>query len=103
MKVLKVRYSIRREPTEADELVDVTSGGFHFHFREYVTDEKGRRGVKFLAEGSSGYDFHYADEEFILFPGDVYQGSWSYEEGDGPSDWDEVFVPYAVQLVEVDE
>ena len=68
-----------------------------------VTDEQGRQGAKFRAEGSSGYDFRYADEDFTLFPGDTYTGIWSYESGDGPSDWEEVSYCYTVQLVEADE
>ena len=103
MKVLKTRYSIRHDLKGDEPLNDVTSGGSYFHFREYVTDEKGRKGAKFVAEGSSGYDFNYPDEEFTLFPGDIYHGGWSYEEIDGPTDWEEVFIPYTVQLVEVDE
>ena len=102
MKVLKIRYCIRRDLTDDEPLADITSG-FHFRFLEYVTDENGRQGAKFVAEGSSGYDFSYKDEEFILFPGDIYKGIWSYESGDGPSDWEEVSIPYTVQLVEADE
>ena len=102
MKTLKIRYCLNRELTDDDEPVEITQS-FHFHFREYVTDDNGRRGAKFLAEGSSGYDFRYEDEEFILFPGDTYHGLWSYESGDGPSDWEEVSICYTVQLVETDE
>jgi len=102
MKALKMRYSLNKDLTDDEPLVELAQG-FHFHFLEYVTDDKGRQGARFLAEGSSGYDFNYKDEEFTLFPGDVYKGIWSYERGDGPTEWEEVSLLYTVQLVEVEE
>ena len=102
MKTLKIRYTIN-EPLTGDEPLVPLSEGFHFSFIEYVTDDKGRRGAKFIAYGSSGYDFNYKDEEFILFPGEVYKGIWSVEEGDGPTDWEEVSYCYTVQLAETEE
>ena len=102
MKALKMRFSVNKPLTGEEPLLDLTDG-YYFRFIEYVTDDKGRRGAKFLAEGSSGYDFKYEEEEFILFPGDTYKGIWSYEEVEGPSDWEEVSYCYTVQLVEADE
>ena len=100
--MLKIRYCVNRDLTEEEPLVDLTQG-FHFSFREYVTDKSGRQGAKFIAYGSSGYDFKYDDEEFILFPGDVYKGIWSTEEEDGPTDWYEKSYCYTVQLVETED
>ena len=97
-----IRYSINEELTGNEPLCDLNDG-FHFSFREFVTDENGRQGAKFLAHGSSGYDFKYDAEEFILFPNDIYKGIWSYEECEGPSDWEEVSFCYTVQLVEIEE
>lgn len=102
MKVLKMRYAINRPLTGEEPLVSLTEGCY-FSFLEYVTDKNGRQGAKFLAHGSSGYDFHYDEEEFTLFPGDTYKGIWSYEECEGPTDWEEVSFCYTVQLVEVEE
>ena len=102
MKKLMIRYSVNAPLTGEEPLLEIDDG-FHFHFLEFVTDEKGRQGAKFLAHGSSGYDFEYEDEEFTLFPGDVYKGIWSYEESDGPTDWDEASFSYSVQLVETEE
>ena len=100
--MLKIRFCINRDLCEDDPLVDITQG-FYFGFREYVTDESGRHGAKFLAYGSEGYDFKYESEEFTLFPGDIYKGIWSTEEEDGPTDWYEKSYCYTVQLVETED
>jgi len=102
MKVLKMRFSYGKPLSESSRIVDLDSGS-HFYFREFVEDETGRKGAKFLAEGSSGYDFDYKDEEVTLFPGDIYKGSWSYTECEGPTEWEEVMTCYEVQLIEVEE
>ena len=102
MKKLMMRYSINKLLKGDEPLLELTDG-FHFHFLEFVTDEKGRKGAKFLAHGSEGYDFEYDDEEFTLFPGDIYKGIWSTEEEDGPTDWYEKSYCYTVQLVETED
>ena len=102
MKVLKLKVEVDGDITEDTPIRDIDAG-YHFNFVEYVEDENGRKGAKFIAEGSKGYDFEYDDEEVTLFPGDIYNGSWSYEEIEGPSEWEEVFKCYQVQLVEVEE
>ena len=103
MKVLKIQVAYGdHHVKDATPLTDVTTG-FYFHFLEFVTDEKGRKGAKFIADGSSGYDFHYPSEEFTLFPGDVYKGSWSYTDIVGPTEWEEVTNFYEVRLVETEE
>ena len=102
MKKLMMRYSVNQPLSKEIPLCNLTDGAY-FSFLEYVTDDKGRLGAKFLAEGSSGYDFKYDDEEFVLFPGDVYDGIWSYEECEGPTDWEEVSTCYHVEVVETEE
>ena len=102
MSVLKMRCSYGCDITGNEPLKNVGSD-VYFKFLEYVTDEKGRQGAKFLAYGSEGYDFKYDAEEFVLFPGDIYRGIWSTEEICGPTDWEEESHPYQVQLVEADE
>ena len=102
MKVLKMKFSYGK-PIDEDTPIRDLDAGTHFYFKGYVEDEKGRKGAKFIEEGSSGYDFNYPDTEVILYPGDTYTGSWSYTECDGPSEWEEVMICYYVELVEVDE
>lgn len=102
MKVLKIKVAFGTDITEDTPIRDIDNG-YHFKFIGYVEDENGRKGAKFVAEGSEGYDFNYKDEGFTLFPGDIYKGGWSYEECYGPTDWEEVFESYQVQLVEVEE
>lgn len=103
MKVLKIQIAYDDRHVTDETPVSEIDSGYYFHFLEYVTDENGRKGAKFVADGSSGYDFHYEAEEFTLFPGDVYRGSWSYTDIVGPSEWDEVMNCYEVKLVEVEE
>ena len=99
--MLKMKFSYGKKIDENTPIVDLDQGT-HFYFQEFVTDEKGRTGAKFIEAGSSGYDFNYKDTEVILFPGDTYVGSWSYTEFEGPTEWEEVMECYYVELVEVD-
>ena len=96
-----MRVAIKKAITEALSLRERIEG-YRFHFVSYVTDEKGRQDAKFIDEESSGYDFDYKDEEFILFPGDEYCGGWSYTECEGPTEWEEIFISYRVRLYKTD-